>query len=174
MGPFTGGQTAVPGQQGSRRDQPTAAQRGRQQPGQCRPHRAVGPVRLRLGDLTAEHHHLVTQHHDLRVLGRLTSAQQAQPAEDPDRDQVQQTDKHKPRSCPNPSTRPSRRPQPMRRVLERYTSKALPTWQAQRPESPRGSWWARLRGCRVMSRRSPYPQEFRKRGPRGKRRSRCS
>jgi len=52
------------------------AQRYRQQPGQCRQDRPVGPVRPGLGHLAAEHHHLMPQHHDLRVLGRLAAAQQ--------------------------------------------------------------------------------------------------
>ena len=58
----------MPRQQGSRRNQSAAAQCGREQPGQYRQDRPVGPVRLRAGDLTAEHHHLVAQDHDLRVL----------------------------------------------------------------------------------------------------------
>ena len=53
------------------------------------------------GDLTAEHRDLMTEHHDLRVLGRLAAAQQHQPAEDPDHDQVEQAKGHKPRSCRN-------------------------------------------------------------------------
>jgi hypothetical protein len=59
--------------------------------------------------LAAQHHHFVTQDHDLRVLGRLATAQQDQPAEHPDHDQIQQTDRHEARSCPNPSTTPNRR-----------------------------------------------------------------
>jgi hypothetical protein len=42
--------------------------------------RAVGPVRLRPGDLTPEHRDLMTEQHDLRVLGRPAAAeQQSQP-----------------------------------------------------------------------------------------------
>ncbi len=48
------------------------------------------------GDLTPEHRDLMTQHHDLGVLGRL--AEQHQQAKDPDRDQVEQTKSHEPRS----------------------------------------------------------------------------
>jgi hypothetical protein len=59
----------------------------------------TGQVRLGPGDLTAEHRDLMTEHHDLRVLGRLAAAEQHQPAEDPDHDQVEQTKGHKPRSC---------------------------------------------------------------------------
>ncbi len=40
----------------------------------------------------------MTQEHDLRVLGR-AAAEQEQPAECPDHDQVQQTDRHELRSC---------------------------------------------------------------------------
>jgi hypothetical protein len=44
-GPLAGDQTTVPGQQSPRRDQPTAVQRGRQQPGQRGQYRPVSPVR---------------------------------------------------------------------------------------------------------------------------------
>src|SRR5262249_60210587 len=56
----------------------------------------------------AEAHPLVAYHQDLRVLGRLATAQQDQPAEDPDCDQIQQTDRHRPRSCRSPPTLPNR------------------------------------------------------------------
>ena len=52
----------MPGQQGSWRDQPAAAQPGRKQPGKRRQDRAVGPVQPRPGHLAAQHHHFVTQH----------------------------------------------------------------------------------------------------------------
>jgi hypothetical protein len=58
----------------------------------------VSPVRLGPGNLTSEHRDLVTEQYDLRVLGCLLTAEQHQPAEDPDRDQVEQTESHKPRS----------------------------------------------------------------------------
>ena len=45
-------------------------------------------------DLTAEHGDLMTEHQDLRVLGRLAAAEQDQPAEDPDHDQVEHTERH--------------------------------------------------------------------------------
>lgn len=51
------------------------------------------------GDLLAEGHELVTQHHDFRVLRRLAAAEQDQPANYPDHDQVRQTDGQKLRSC---------------------------------------------------------------------------
>ena len=53
------------------------AQHGWQQPGQRRQDRPVSPVRLRPGDLTPQHHDLVTERHDFRILRRLASAQTA-------------------------------------------------------------------------------------------------
>ena len=44
VSPLAGDQTAVPGQQGSRRNQPTVPQRGWQQLGERRKDRPVGPV----------------------------------------------------------------------------------------------------------------------------------
>ena len=82
-----------------------------------------GPVRLGPGDLTAEHRDLVAEHHDLRVFGRLAAAEQHQPAEDPDHDQVEQAKGHKPRSCRNRLIQPIRRSQHLRRVLKRYTGR---------------------------------------------------
>ena len=66
-------QSAVPGQQRARRDQPMTAQHGWKQPGQRRQDCPVGLVRLRPGDLTAEHRDLMPEHHDLRILGRLAA-----------------------------------------------------------------------------------------------------
>jgi hypothetical protein len=73
---------------------------GWQQPGQRRQDRPVGAVRLRPGELTPQHRDLMTERHDLRILGRLAAAQQ-QPAKDPDHDQVEQTKSHEPRSWRN-------------------------------------------------------------------------
>jgi hypothetical protein len=118
VGPLAGEETAVPGQEGSRRDQPTTTQRGWQQPGKCRQDRPVGPVRPGPGDLAAQRHHLVPQRHDLYVLGRLASAQQDQPAGHPDHDQVQQTERHRPRSCLNSLTDTNRSSKPASRGSE--------------------------------------------------------
>jgi hypothetical protein len=123
-GPATPGQTrsptTMPRQQGCRRDQPAAARCGREPPGQCRQDGPVGPARPRAGDLTAEHHHLMTQDHDLHLLGRLAAAQQDQPPEEPNRDQVQQADRHQPRSCPSQPILPNRSSRTMHRVLKQY------------------------------------------------------
>ncbi len=73
-----------------------SAQHGWKQPGQRRQDRPVGPVRRGPGDLTPEHRDLMTEHHDLRMLGRLAAAEQHQPAKDPDHDQVEQSKRHEP------------------------------------------------------------------------------
>ena len=41
--------------------------------GRARQDRPVTPVRLGPGDLTPQHRDLLTEHHDLRILGRLTA-----------------------------------------------------------------------------------------------------
>jgi hypothetical protein len=135
VGPLTGDQTAVPGQQGSQRDHATGAQCGWQQPGQGCQDRAAGPVRPGPGDLAAEHHHLMTQDDNLRVLGRLAPAQQAQPSEHADRDQVQQTDRHEPRSCPNPPAAPNRSLD-LHRVHEAVQASPVRPVQPVSPVSP--------------------------------------
>jgi hypothetical protein len=79
----------------------------------------------------AVHSDLMTVHHDLCVLGRLAAAEQRQPAEDPDHDQVEQAKGHRSRSCRNQhhptqpqvtvstSARPDRRLGPGRRPIIR-------------------------------------------------------
>ena len=96
-------------QQRARRNEPVSTQNGRQQPGQRRQDRTVGPVRLGLGDLTPEHRDFMTENHDLGVRGRLAAAQQHQPAKDPDHDQVEEAKGHKLRSCRNQLIGPNRR-----------------------------------------------------------------
>ena len=101
VGPFPGDQAAVPGQQRGRGDEPVAAQRGGRSRARA-DRRARSDQWAGWAELAAKHHDLVAQDQDLRVLGRLSAAQQDQPAEDPGHDQVQQTGRHEPRSCPNP------------------------------------------------------------------------
>jgi len=79
-----------------------------------------GPVRPGSADLTAQHRDIMTEHHDLRVLGCLAAAEQHQPAEDPDHDQIDQAKGHESRSCRNQSIRPNRRSQYPLQVLKRY------------------------------------------------------
>jgi len=107
-------------QQRARRDEPVGAQPSWQQPGQRGQDGPVGPVRLRPGDLPPDYRDLMTEHHDLRILGRLAAPQQEQPAKHPDHDQIEQAKRHKPRSCANLLIRPNRRSQPLCRVLKRY------------------------------------------------------
>jgi hypothetical protein len=133
-------QPAVPGQQRARPHQPMRTQGRRQQPGQGGQHRSVGPVRRRAGALTPQHRHFVTQNHDLRVFGRLATRQQHQPAEHPDHDQIQQTHRHSPRSCPNLNVRPNCRSTRQRRVLKRYRRSGPVSWLT-------ASSWASRRVC---------------------------
>src|ERR1022692_367919 len=62
----------------------------------------------------------MTEHHDLRILGRLAAAEQHQPAKDPNDDEVEQAKGRKSRSCRNQPIRLSRRSPRLRRVLNRY------------------------------------------------------
>jgi len=140
--PFACDQPAVPGQQRPRRDEPMGTQHGWQQPSQRRQDRPVGPVRPGPGDLTAEHRDLMTEHHDLRILGRLAATQQHQPAEDPDHDQVEQAKGHRPRSCRNQLIQPNRSSQYLRRVLKRYRFSARTGAHSCRA--------ARCRACPVL------------------------
>jgi hypothetical protein len=110
----------MPGQQRARRYEPMGSQHGWKQPGQRRQDRPVGPVGLGPDDLTPQHSDPMTEHHDLRILGRLAAAEQHQPAKDPNDDEVEQAKGHKPRSCRNQPIRPSRRSPRLRRVLNRY------------------------------------------------------
>jgi hypothetical protein len=105
--PLSFQQATMPRQQGARRDEPMSAQPRRQQPGQRRQHRPIGPARLRPRHLTAQHRHLMPQHHDLNALGCLAPAQHHQPAEHPNHDHVEEAHRHKPRSSPHcPTTKP--------------------------------------------------------------------
>ena len=106
------------------------AQHGRQLPGQRRQDGAVGPVRLGPGDLAAEHRDFVPENHDLRLLVRLAAAEQRQPAEDPDHDQVEQANGHKPRSCRNQLIGANSRSRDQRRVLNRYSRFGPRKWLA--------------------------------------------
>jgi hypothetical protein len=86
----------MPSQQRARRDQAMMAQPGRQQPGQCGQDRTVGPVKPGPGNLAAQDRDLMAEDHDLSILRRLATAQQVQPAKDPDHDQVQEAKGHEP------------------------------------------------------------------------------
>ena len=98
VGPFSLDQAPVPGEQRARGHDPVHAEVRRQQPGQGGEHGAVGPVRLRPGDLAAEDGDLMTEHQDLCVLCAIASREEHQPAEEPDHDQVDEADEHERRA----------------------------------------------------------------------------
>jgi hypothetical protein len=65
-----------------------------QHPRQRGDHGAVGPVRLRVGDLTAQDRNLVPQHQDLRVFRGVAAREEHQPAEQPDHEQIHEVKEH--------------------------------------------------------------------------------
>ena len=97
-----------------------AAQPGGQQPGQCGQNRPVGPVEPGPGDLAAQDGEFMAEDQDLGVLRRLPAAEQLQPAKDLGDGEVQESDRHRPRSCPIRVSGPNRKLRSPRRVLERY------------------------------------------------------
>ena len=70
VGPVSGDQPAVPGQQRSRRDDPMGPQRAGEQPGQGREDGAVRPGEARPGHLAAKYRDFMAQDENLDVLGR--------------------------------------------------------------------------------------------------------
>ena len=99
VSPFPGDQAAVPPQDGAGRDQAVHPQPCRQEPDQRGEDRPVGPVQPgpRLG--SAQHGDLVAQHEQFGVLGRCRTAEQSQPAAEPDEHQVEQAEGHGRSSC---------------------------------------------------------------------------
>ena len=85
----------MPGQQRGRGDDPMPTQPA----GQGGQDRTVRPAQARHGHLTAQHRDLVAQDEDLGVLGRSTAREQSEPAEQPDRDQIQKSEQHSWPSC---------------------------------------------------------------------------
>jgi hypothetical protein len=120
VGPLALDEAAVPGEQRARRDQAMAAQPGGQQAGQRGQDRAVGPVEPGPGDLAAQDGDLVAEDQDLGVLRRLAAAEQLQPAKDPDDGEVQDSHRHRSRSCLIAVSGPNRTSRPLRGVLEQY------------------------------------------------------
>jgi hypothetical protein len=51
------------------------------------------------GDLPSQHRELMAKNQNLDVFGPIGPAEQNQPAEKPDEDQIQQSKSHKTRSC---------------------------------------------------------------------------
>jgi hypothetical protein len=84
----------VPGQQRAGGHNPVQPQAARQQPRQGSEHGTVSPARPRAGDLAPQHRDLVPEDQDLDILDSITPRQQYQPAEHPDHEQVDETDKH--------------------------------------------------------------------------------
>jgi hypothetical protein len=60
---------------------------------------SIRPAGSRSADVTTKHADFMAQDEDLEVLGCGVAGEQPQPAEHCDRDQVQQSEQHGPRSC---------------------------------------------------------------------------
>jgi hypothetical protein len=75
-----------------------------------------------VSDLTAEHRDLMTEHHDLGLLRSLAATQQHKPAEDPDREQVEQPKSHDWRSWRSMLIRAKLQVTDLRGVLTQYNA----------------------------------------------------
>jgi len=84
----------MPGEQGARRHDPVQPQMPGPQPRQSGDHRTVSPVRLRAGNLAAQHRDLVPEHQDLHVLRGVAAREQRHPAEQPDHEQIDEANAH--------------------------------------------------------------------------------
>jgi hypothetical protein len=76
VGPFVLDDVPMPGEQSAGRHDPVQPQAFWQQSRQGGHHGAVGPVRLRAGDLTTEDSDLMTEHQDLDVLRGVAAGEQ--------------------------------------------------------------------------------------------------
>jgi hypothetical protein len=84
----------VPAQNCARRDKQMPTTSRPQHPDQGADHSAIRPRRPRADNLTPQHGQLMTQHQNLRVLGRLRTRKQRNPRDQPQEDQIHQTQRH--------------------------------------------------------------------------------
>jgi hypothetical protein len=99
LAPFTGGQTAMPPQDGARGDQPADTQLPGQNPDERGQHCAVSPVQARFRNSTPQHGDLMAEHQDLGVLGGAAAGEKHEPGQYPAEHQVDQAWRHNCRSC---------------------------------------------------------------------------
>jgi hypothetical protein len=90
----------------------------------------------------------MTEHHDLRILGRLVATEQEQPVKDPDHDQIKEATRHKPRSCPTLFIWPNRSSQAPASSSDAVQSSALAASPRALPAAapPTGYTWAATAG----------------------------
>jgi hypothetical protein len=69
-------------------------QLAREQPGQSGQDRPVRPSQARPGHLAAQYCDFMAQGENLDVLGCATAGEQSEPAKQPDRDEIQQSEQH--------------------------------------------------------------------------------
>jgi hypothetical protein len=118
-------QAPVPGQQRRWSDDSMQMQVAGEQTSQSGQDCSIRPAGSRSADLTAKHGDFVAQDEDLEVFGCGVAGEQSQPAEHCDRDQIQQSEQHDPRSCHEHSE--STKPQVTTLMLGFGTLHAAPT-----------------------------------------------
>jgi hypothetical protein len=123
IGPASGHQAAVPTQQRGRGDDAVLPQLKGQGTDQGRQDRSVRPRQSRLPDLAAKYCDLMPKHHQLGEHPRLTPRHLGQPAEDPNRGEVEQPNDHE--RDPRRQLR-TRRSHAVRAVLARHTVRTSP------------------------------------------------
>ncbi len=94
IGSLPGDQAPVPAQDGAGGDGPAHPQLCWQEPDECGEDCAVGPVDQGAGIGAAQHGDLVPQHERPGVFGGRRTAEQLQPAAEPDEDEVEQAQGH--------------------------------------------------------------------------------
>ena len=116
-----GDQAAMPAQDRARRDQAMLPQHPGQNSDERGEHRSIRPVHPGLGVSSAQHGDFMTQHQELDILGRRRATEQQQQAQKLDKDQVEQTQRHGARSCPDGPSTPITQVRSADRLLEPHT-----------------------------------------------------
>jgi hypothetical protein len=114
IGPFPGDQAMMPAQDCARCDHAMPPQHLRQPADERGEDRSIRPVHTRPWIRSPQDGNVVAQYQELDVLGRRRAAEQQQQVQQPQKDQVKQTQRHEPRSCPDgwPHDLPGQRRRP--------------------------------------------------------------
>jgi hypothetical protein len=99
--PFPGNQATMPAQDCARCDHAMPPQHLRQPADERGEDRSIRPVHPRPWIRSPHDGNFVAQYQELDVLRRRRTAEQQQQVQQPHKDQVKQTQRHEPRSCPD-------------------------------------------------------------------------
>jgi hypothetical protein len=102
VGPPPLHQIGMPAQQRARGDQQPDPAGIREQPSQRGDQGPIGPRRLGPSNLTTQYRQLVPQHQNLGLLGDIRAQEQSKGTEEPDEDQIDQSQSHGTRILPLP------------------------------------------------------------------------